>query len=195
MAVVEYKWVWEKSLSTNCFRSTCEWNPEPLIFTRIVCVYHLPLSVRRIYQTMPRVCWYLGELMTFFFLTLFAYRYSAVSPSAVKRRRAVVWVSWCSVINAFLQASSVLANEHCFCFVCVKLHFIDSVLPSLLIPVVWCKKTNPTAPVNVVIMKYCTMALVKSCTLPFRRHSAKLINYYITAVFSLCFHLWSCQPT
>lgn len=129
------------------------------------------------------------------FFTLFACRYSAVSPSAVKRPWAVVRVSWCSVINAFLQASSVLANEHCFCFVCVKLHFIDSVLPSLLIPVVWCKKTNPTAPVNVVIMKYCTMALVKSCTLPFRRHSAKLINYYITAVFSLCFRLWSCQPT
>uniref|UniRef100_A0A3B4HAN8 Tyrosine-protein kinase receptor n=1 Tax=Pundamilia nyererei TaxID=303518 RepID=A0A3B4HAN8_9CICH len=35
-----------------------------------------------------------------------------------------------------LPIDSVLANEHCFCFVCVKLHFIDSVLPSLLIPVV-----------------------------------------------------------
>lgn len=194
MAVVEYKWVWEKSLSTNCFRSTCEWNPEPLIFTRIVCVYHLPFSSAYLSNDATSVLifrWINDDI----FFTLFAYRYSAVSPSAVKRRRAVVWVSWCSVINAFLQASSVLANEHCFCFVCVKLHFIDSVLPSLLIPVVWCKKTNPTAPVNVVIMKYCTMALVKSCTLPFRRHSAKLINYYITAVFSLRFHLWSCQPT
>uniref|UniRef100_A0A3Q4HC16 Tyrosine-protein kinase receptor n=1 Tax=Neolamprologus brichardi TaxID=32507 RepID=A0A3Q4HC16_NEOBR len=35
-----------------------------------------------------------------------------------------------------LPIDSVLANEHCFCFVCVKLHFIDSVLPSLLIPAV-----------------------------------------------------------
>lgn len=128
--------------------------------------------IKYIYQIMPRVWqrWYLGEWRQYvsvfwcFCLTVFGNPVRSFCCKAMTSCHACVMTlsDWLRQMHSHRPS-----QWEVFCFVssaCVQC--IDSVFPSQLISIVWCKKTNWTAPVNVVIIKYCSMAPVKAVNCP-----------------------------